>query len=268
MTKIFYVLLFLCISGVGVLWWLFNSLPPEERVAVVPAPGLTIEEDESSAEVPKDSEPKLENAVPPPVEAEASANASTEQSSETTKGKQSKSTLFVESLPPNALVYVDGVLKGKAPFSFDLAAADKVVRFELEGYEKSERTLESHHKEAGALTRWKVEMKKMSNVAKEAAFQKTDYRLVGQRGPYFVQLRSVAASENSGWLIVVQNYRDKMKEDGVFACDVDLGSKGRWTRFLVGPFTGKGLANDALIKARKLTGERDAFVTGDQECRD
>jgi hypothetical protein len=301
MNRVFYILLFLTISGFGVLWWLFNSLPPEEEVlAPIEKHGLVIHE-EKKAETPgapgellaHGEESKAETATAHEThekgaliegaghvsteaaeshgesahsEATHSEAAHSEPAHESESKKSAtveKSSIFLETAPVGAMVYVDGVLKGKAPFTFELAATDKVVRIELPGYE---RTIEERHREAGALTRWKIDLVPQTEVAKEASFQKTDYRLTGTRGPLFIQLKAVDSKENTGWLLAIQSFREKLKSKNVYICDVDLGAKGRWSRFLVGPFAGKSEAQAELKNAQKLSGEMGAFVVGEQKC--
>ncbi len=311
MNRVFYILLFLTISGFGVLWWLFNSLPPdEEMMAPVEKHGLVIHEEKKEAgeahpethnnahgeshekshaeaegaehKVEHSHEPKAEHKeeVPAHSEHSTSGEESTKEAAAAGSGDHAsepseslsknvhaeKSSLFIESQPSGAVVYMDGVLKGKTPFTFDLAAADKILRIELDGYQRQERSIEERHRESGALTRWKIELVAQTPIAKEAAFQKADYRLTGTRGPVFVQLKAVDSKDNTGWLLAVQSFREKLKNKNVYICDVDLGAKGRWTRFLMGPYGEKSEAQSNLKAAKDQGGEAQAFVVGEQKC--
>jgi hypothetical protein len=287
MNKIFYILLFLSISGAGVLWWLWNSLPPQDKeVAQQVVTGLRIEEDhkegekgehETSDDSHSEETATSDSAVAATTHSSTSTSSSEVPVPETSASKSAavpqvanspKSSLFVESVPAGALLYVDGVLKGKTPFTFEVKGDDKIVRLEADGFEKTEKVLEPHHRSSGALTRWKIDLKRMTEPAKAAQFQEADYRLVGRRGPFFIQLKAVEGLQAPGWLVAVQNYRDRIRNAKVFACGVDLDSKGKWTRFLMGPFDSKNAADGSLSPTRTMSGEKDAFVTGEQECRE
>ena len=91
-----------------------------------------------------------------------------------------------------------------------------------------------------------------------------DFFRHGPQGPFWIQLKAFAPSEIAQVKTFVDAVAPKSK-DSVIACQVDLKTKGKWTRILLGPFDNKMDAKGNLdgVK-RSLAGE--AFVTGEQEC--
>jgi len=89
----------------------------------------------------------------------------------------------------------------------------------------------------------------------------------GVVGPFFVQVRSLP-NESPEELSTVKNqieeYRGQLKKK-VIGCSVNLSSKGKWVRILVGPYAKKVMAQESLRQIQGLFTE-PLIVTGAQSC--
>jgi hypothetical protein len=255
MNKIFYLLLFLSIAGAGVLWWLLNSLPNDAQTAnqasVPEVRGIVIQ-DQAPASAPTLQAEKVED-----------------KAAEATGGAEAVPTvLSISSEPSGAAVVVDGEKVGTTPIERKLSKAVQKFRFELEGHEPVEREAPKEDAPGGGLMNWKIQLTKIADEAPAAQVleDESKLRFMGPVGPAFVQIKAVDEASASTWGDQVTLYRKKIQDDRVFACRVDLGDKGVWVRYLVGPYAARAEAQRDLERVRVGLSTKDAFVTGVQTC--
>jgi cell division protein FtsN len=82
--------------------------------------------------------------------------------------------------------------------------------------------------------------------------------IVGEKGPFFVQLKSYPLQE---WK---DGKMDRSHHAPALACKVKIESKGEFVRVLRGPYKTKKIAMNNLKKIKIK--EPEAFVTGVQKC--
>jgi hypothetical protein len=265
MNKLFYFLLFCSVSGAGVLWWLMHAVGGDEIVAtetqrpqglvirdaprteeILGADSATLDEDSEAAEKIVDQMTPLNEAVGP-------------------------STLTISSDPEKVEVYLDGKRVGQTPFEAKLKKEVQKFRFEKEGFVPVEREAPAELVPEGAYLSWRISMVKQElPPAQRARLQDVaSYFLKGVSGPVFVQVKSVAVETEPRSQVVneIDSMRKMILEDKVFACEVSLGDKGLWYRYLVGPFETRREAQQALGFLRERLKTQDLFVTGAQSCR-
>ena len=236
MNKLFAALLFFCVVGASVLWWLMKTLPDSE----------TTQPQVNNEEVLKEQDQKTEK----PVE---------------DKEESVKYLLRIDSAPSSAKVEIDGVYQGTTPVDVELANSRSNAKIILDGYEVYTREVPSIADADVEELIWKVTLKEK---ASSEGLKPSDlYR--GAVAGFFIQLKALKASDtNDAQLIdILSGFREQLSTSNLKLCMANLGSKGKWYRVLVGPYKSSSSASSALkMWKNKIPSGFDGFVTGRQNC--
>lgn len=251
MNKLFAALLFFCVVGASVLWWLMKTLP------------------DSGAPTKK---PIVESPVVPSKEETASESISSAETEEIP-------VLKIDSVPPGAKVEINGVYEGVTPLSVKLKEEETEALVVLEGYEPYRRKIPSLSSASGEDQSWKITLREQSTKEKSkvqnkkmiAENSKSNPNLLWLRGHqplFFIQLKAI--SENVGQDSIEQTtteFRQKLSSENIKICHVNLDKKGKWFRILAGPFSTKKEAESQRTKWFGSSKNLDqGFVTGRQDC--
>lgn len=293
MNKIFYFLLFCSISGAGVLWWLMASIKEEQvQESAQKSQGLVIEDTtvDALSEMGVDLSPEEtesspsqegialdESAMLGQMEGEADEDAILDEDVdkegslfEDTSVISKPTTLSITSVPTGVNVYLNGDLVGQTPVERILTDKVQKFRFEKEGYVPVEREAPAEEKPEGAFMSWRISMvEQQLPPAEKSRIQDMDtYFVEGVLGPAFVQVRSLQGDVFSKQDIieVLRTMRKQLMDEKVVACAVDLASRGKWYRVLVGPFASQDEAKASVDFVSKSLNISDVFVTGAQTC--
>jgi cell division septation protein DedD len=241
MNKLFAALLFFCVIGASVLWWLMKMLPDDHATT---APQV-------------------------------------QQSIETVEGVQGSTSekpvdglvLRVDTIPQGASVEVGDAFAGVTPLDILLQSESKDATIRLEGYDTFKREIPSIEDAEGAELNWKITLKakpaetsKETDEIKAKPIKNAWFR--GSAGPYFIQLKAVEDSIGKAAMeSEISTYRQMLSFEKVSGCFVNLGKRGKWYRVLVGPFENRADAakkrNELMNKIPEMT---ESFITGRQSC--
>ncbi len=278
MNKLFYFLLFLSVAGAGVLWWLMHAV--EDKTAAqsqtkIEAPKGLVIEDKPSA-TPQVSREVLDMEVQEEeasdeldiVEANGSIAEAPKNEPTPVASDAKPSTLSISSDPEGVAVFLDGKRIGQTPLERSLTQKVQKFRFEKEGFVPVEREAPAEARPEGAYMSWRISMVPQQLPASQKSRMDEDHFLKGVSGPVFVQIRAVSSDAEPRAAVVktIEQMRKTLREERVFACEVSLGEKGRWSRILVGPFSSKQEARRSLSFLKESLKADDLFVTGEQSC--
>jgi len=278
MSKIFYILVFLSLTGAGALYWLMKTAPEaphaEQKIVNSEAKTNHMEPQDvkvadivdntagTAAEKIAENSPHNENTVKTTVE---TPPATAEKTPEV-------AVLALSSEPKEAHIYLNNEFKGNTPLEITLSEAPQNLRLESDGYEDYEKALPklSELKDEKRLN-WKIQLKaaklssvKVSNPLATKTVSLKATPKTAQKESY-VQIKAFpedAKPEDVAAYIKAQ--QDKVKMN-IVTCKIKIGDKGMWTRVLVGPFKAKKEALLEMDKIKTATQE-DAFITFKENC--
>ncbi len=214
----------------------------------------------------------------------------------------SDAKLLISTEPVSAKVLVDSIEVGGTPIAIKLGDKAKKIELVAEGFENYSKSAPAigELEEGSTQLAWKVELRAKKGALKESpraspkevkekpakakpepVKEKQEPVKVTKKmpspskevfaegvvGPWFVQVRSLPNETKEDILQAknqIEEYRGQLKE-ATRGCSVDLGSKGKWIRVIVGPYAKKEFAK---TKSRELQGmfSEPLIVTGAQSC--
>lgn len=256
MNKLFAALLFFCVVGASVLWWLMKTLPDDH----VRAPVESVKTHETSQAEKNEKEP----------------------SQKTISEEPSIVKLSIDTVPAGAKVEIAGIYQGVTPLSVALPKEASEALIALDGYEVYRRAVPTNDQTEGIDLNWKITLKEKEKEVPPKAEEKIIKKeekpkkikplkhawLKGSKGPYFVQLKSVEESVGKTSIESdLSQLRESLGFDKIHGCLVSLPNKGKWFRIMAGPFSTRAKAEAKRGEwMSKKSDPVEGFVTGRQNC--
>jgi len=245
------------------------------------------------ADVAKDAHAPAPHAPEAAAPAHADAHAEKPAASAAAVAPQKAKKLAIATEPSGATVYVNGNKTGVTPLEIDILEKEQSIKLEAVGFESFERespSLETPGVLEAPLVTWKVQLIKNAGASKtpvakaHAKATKTPaakkavvtpsmrgFNLVGHSGPFFIQLKSLQGDTEK-----VTEQREQFQAllgsaSQVYACDVNIPGKGKWTRLVAGPFNSRAAAKKGSVEASAQLKDRypdfeEPIVTASQNC--
>lgn len=284
MTKLFMGLVLFTFIGAGVLFFLLRSMPSDRSAKT--------DNDVAKSE-------KKENADDANV-VKAEPETSTEDltAKETSIGSENKNDfverkLTIRTEPTNAKVFRGGDFLGETPVEVVVDESAAELRVLTAGFQEYRRQMpKASTLEPGQLLTWNIELRpdvktdvkpetpekipeksepqeeskpKVASPKRAApgATQGPAFLPKGVHGVSWIQMKSVPEGEATAAVAEVASLKDTLLMN-IRLCRVELAGRGKWIRFLAGPFESSAEAGRFLWAVREKS--PDAIVTGKQKC--
>jgi hypothetical protein len=283
MNKLFFGLVTLTFVGMGVLFWLMKALPPDQATDQAPSQVTAPKVVEEPKEIVDEENHEAHDAKEGQEPAKSNADATQAQAEPAKEDEVSKLTVSTE--PVQALVFVDGQMKGQTPLDLELGPMVQKLKLEAAGYNPVERDIPAvGEKDTAKSLAWtitlraskgalhesprknlfetaKVEKPKVEKAKREA---RTIEKAKTASG-FWIQLKSIPATDQTALDASVKALATSTGQTPT-ACKVNLGDKGLWYRVLLGPYSTRDEAGTQLSQMHSLLNDKTSFVVGDQKC--